>query len=180
MIVSGPILTIDKANIDTDQVIPAKHLTGISVAGLGRFLFEGMSGGRELLEAHPGARILVTRENFGCGSSREHAVWALKDWGLQAAIAPSFARIFLENCYNNAFVPVIVPPDAVDACFAAATIEIDVEHETLTLDGAREIGFTLDPMRKRFILEGGFLEYLNTKVPDVRAWLAKREAAAAR
>src|SRR5579875_2980047 len=132
-------LCIDRPNIDTDQIIPARFLTGISKTGLGEYLFLGMPGGKEMLEAHPDANAVVARENFGCGSSREHAVWALTDRGFKAVIAPSFGRIFEENAYANGLIPV-----------------------------------ALDPLRKRFILEGGFMEWISTKIELVRRWEAQR------
>jgi len=116
----------------------------------------------------------VTRENFGCGSSREHAAWALVDAGFQAVIAPSFARIFHENAYNNALVPVVLPEADVERCMKADVIRIDVDAQTLKLDGGDTIRFDLDPLRKQFILGGGFLEYMNAKIPQVRAWEAAR------
>ena len=110
-------------------------------------------------------------ENFGCGSSREHAAWALSA-GHQSLIAPSFARIFHENCYLNGLVPIVLTdPAALDACFSAKeTLEIDVINETVRKDGHEIARFELDPLRKDFILHGGFLEYLATKVDRVRDW----------
>ena len=174
MIVEGQPLALDRANIDTDQIIPAHFLTGIGKEGLGKFLFDGMPGGRALLAAKSAANILVTRENFGCGSSREHAAWALLDGGFRAVVAPSFARIFYENAYNNALVPVVLPADAVERCMHAAAIRIDVAAQTLSIDGGDAIRFELDALRKQFILGGGFMEFMNGKIPLVRAWEAAR------
>jgi 3-isopropylmalate/(R)-2-methylmalate dehydratase small subunit len=180
MIIEGPVLAIPRANIDTDQIIPAHRLTGIDKQGLAEHLFSGMPSGRELLSANPYATILVTGENFGCGSSREHAVWALQDRGFRGAIAPSFARIFHENAYNSGFAPITVDAEHLDGLFGARHIAIDIANETILVDGSRRITFQLDPLRKRFLLEGGFLAFLNGKVGDVRAWLARREAAEVR
>ncbi|BDE07733.1 3-isopropylmalate dehydratase small subunit [Vulcanimicrobium alpinum] len=174
MIVEGSVLAIPRANIDTDQIIPARYLTRIDAAGMGVHLFEGMPDGERLLAQHPGASIVVTGENFGCGSSREHAAWALLDRGFKAVIAPSFARIFHENAYTNALVPVIVPQTIVDGLMSARHIAIDVDGETLRADGGEPIPFGLDALRKHFILGGGFLNYLNAKIPAVRAWEAAR------
>lgn len=174
MIVSGTVLSIDRANIDTDQIIPARHLTRIDSAGMGEFLFDGLPEGKALLATRPGAAILVTGENFGCGSSREHAAWALLDRGFKAVIAPSFARIFHENAYNNGLVPVIVTPEQAAALAKAETMEIDVVNETLRADGGEALSFSLDPLRKQFILQGGFLKYVASKIPEVRAWEAAR------
>jgi 3-isopropylmalate/(R)-2-methylmalate dehydratase small subunit len=174
MIVSGPVLPIPRPNIDTDQIIPAKHLTTIDDSGMGEYAFTGMTGGRDLLAAYPGAVVWVAGENVGCGSSREHAVWAIMGVGIRAVIAPSFARIFHENCYMNGVVPVIVDPSTIERFATAKTITIDVEHETVQADDDAPIRFELDPARKPFVLHGGFLKYLHGKIPDIRAWEAAR------
>jgi 3-isopropylmalate/(R)-2-methylmalate dehydratase small subunit len=172
--VKAETLCIDRPNIDTDQIIPARFLTGISKTGLGQYLFLGMPGGPEMLAAHSDANVIVTRENFGCGSSREHAVWALVDRGFKAVIAPSFGRIFEENAYANGLIPIPLDGEALEAAIKSRTFEIDVEGETLTLDGGKTYKFELDPLRKRFILEGGFMDWLSTKVDAVRAWEKSR------
>lgn len=174
VIIEGKTLPLDRANLDTDQIVPARHLTGITTTGLGKYLFEDMPGGPESLAAHAGANIIVTRENFGCGSSREHAAWAIIDRGFKAVIAPSFARIFHENAYNNALTPVILTAEEVEKCMHAVTIKIDVEKQTVTLDNGERFTFDLDPLRKQFILGGGFLEYMNARVAQVRAWESTR------
>jgi 3-isopropylmalate/(R)-2-methylmalate dehydratase small subunit len=174
LIVEGSVLAIPRANIDTDQIIPARHLTRIDAEGMGEHLFEGLPNGAELLASRPGASILVTGENFGCGSSREHAAWALTGRGFRAVIAPSFARIFLENAYTNALVPVVLPQATVDELASATHISIDVDAETLRADGGPPIAFALDALRKHFVLGGGFLQYLNTKIPSIRCWEAAR------
>ena len=106
MIIQGTILPLDRSNIDTDQIIPARHLTGITKSGYGVYLLEDVPHTTINDPKYKDASILLTRENFGCGSSREHAVWAIMDRGFKAVIATSFARIFEENCYNNGLVPV--------------------------------------------------------------------------
>ena len=174
MTVEGTVLPIPRANIDTDQIIPAHYLTRIDAEGMGEHLFEGMPDGAHLLALHPGASIVVAGENFGCGSSREHAAWALLGRGFHAVIAPSFARIFLENAYNNGVVPVILPQRIVDELMGARALSIDVEGETLRADGGEPIRFELDPLRKQFVLGGGVLKYLASKIPGVRAWEAAR------
>lgn len=175
--IEGRILSLDRANVDTDQIIPAHRLVGIETTGLGQYLFAGMPGGQALLAEHPEATILVTRENFGCGSSREHAVWALQDRGFRAVIAPSFARIFEENAYNRGVAPVSVPMDAIDTLLGAKRIAIDLEGESLRADGGEPLRFFLDPLRKRFLLEGGYLEFLTSRVDNVRAWVKRNDPA---
>ena len=172
MIVDGSILAIPRPNIDTDQIIPARYLTSIDEAGMGQFLMSGMPDGPEQLARVPDATILVTGENFGCGSSREHAAWALRDRGFQAVVAPSFARIFLENAYNNAIVPIVIDPAQLAMFAEAKRGTIDVENETIRLDGGEPIPFTLDALRKAFIVGGGFLPFLASKIPVVRQWEA--------
>ena len=172
MIVQGRILAIPRPNIDTDQIIPAHHLTSIDEAGMGQYCMSGMPDGPAQLARVPDAVILVAGENFGCGSSREHAAWALRERGFRAVIAPSFARIFLENAYNNAIVPIVIDPARLAAFAAAQYGVVDVENETVSLDGAEPISFELDQLRKAFIVGGGFLPYLAAKIPAVRAWEA--------
>lgn len=175
MILAGSVLPIPRANIDTDQIIPAHFLTTIDEAGMGEHVFDGMPGGRELLAQHAGATIWVAGENVGCGSSREHAVWALAGAGFRAVIAPSFARIFHENCYTNGLVPVIVDAALIPRFAAAKRITIDVDAETVQADDDAPVAFALDPARKPFILGGGFLKFLAGKIPAIRAWDAARD-----
>jgi 3-isopropylmalate/(R)-2-methylmalate dehydratase small subunit len=174
MTFEGNVLPLDRANVDTDQVIPAYFLNGISSSGLGGHLFKGMQGGPELLAAYPDATIVVARENFGGGSSREHAAWALVGRGFRAVVAPSFARIFQENAYNNGIAPIVVDASEIDALLTEPSLRIDLAAETLTLPGGRVMKFALDPLRKRFLLEGGYLDFLANKRDAVRAWLANR------
>jgi len=174
MIVTGKPLPLRRANVDTDQIIPARYLTGIDTEGLGEHLFSGMAGGAELLAESPGATIVVAGENFGCGSSREHAAWALAARGFRAVIASSFARIFLENAYTNAIVPVIVPDAMIETFARARSIAIDVAGQTVCADDGEQVAFELDALRKHFILGGGFLPYLASKIATVRAWESAR------
>jgi 3-isopropylmalate/(R)-2-methylmalate dehydratase small subunit len=172
VMIEGPMLALDRANVDTDQIISAHRLTGIDTTGLGQHLFENMPGGPALLAANPDAVVLVARENFGCGSSREHAVWALQDRGFRAVVAAGFARIFEENAYNRGLAPIVISDENIEALLKARRIAIDLEAETLFADGGEAIHFTLDPLRKRFLLEGGYLAFLASRVDRVRAWLA--------
>ena len=171
MIVSGRVLALPQGNIDTDQMYPGKYLTLITRKGLGKMFLEGLPGGRDMLDKHAGAKILVAGENIGCGSSREHAVWALADWGLSVVVAPSFARIFHENCYANGVVPVVLEDSAAfQECLGANELEIDVDGQVIRKDGREIARFPLDPLRKDFLLRGGFLEYLATKIDKVKDW----------
>ena len=177
MIIESSILPLRRANVDTDQIIPASKLTGISKTGLGVSLFISMPGGPELLAAHAQAQVMVAGENFGCGSSREHAVWALTDRGFRAVIAPGFARIFHENAYASGLVPIVLGPAEVETLFDATQIRIDVTAEKLWDQSGREYRFELDPLRKRFVLEGGFLDFLAARIPSIRAWESERSRA---
>ncbi len=174
MILEGNVLPLDRANVDTDQIIPAHQLTGIEKTGLGKHLFTGMTGGVELLASYPDASIIVARENFGCGSSREHAAWSLVDRGFRAVVAPSFARIFFENAYNNGIAPIIVPAEEIDALLDSKSLRIDLETERLDRDDGTVLAFELDPLRKQFLLSGGYMAFLASKVNAVRAWEAAR------
>lgn len=170
MQIKGKALNILTSNIDTDQIIPARHLTGISKTGLGKYLFEDLPNNPLDAIDHQDCQIIITLENFGCGSSREHAVWAITDRGFKAVIALSFARIFEENCYNNALVPVKLNQTEINEISkAAGDIEIDVEAQTLAAAG-KTYKFELDPLKKEFILKGGFMKFLDAKVPQIKAW----------
>jgi 3-isopropylmalate/(R)-2-methylmalate dehydratase small subunit len=176
MNVRGNVLPLDRANVDTDQIIPAHYLTGIETTGLGKHLFTGMTGGPELLAAHPDASIVVARENFGCGSSREHAAWSLADRGFRAVIAPSFARIFFENAYNNGIAPIVIEDAHIARLLEAKSLEIDLEAEAVTLPDGSTLRFELDPLRKEFLLSGGYMAFLARKRAAVRAWLERRDS----
>lgn len=174
MRVTGDVLALPFSNIDTDQIIPASRLTGISQDGLGQYLFEGQAELRRRLDAAAGAPIAVTKENFGSGSSREHAVWALVQRGIRCVIAESFSRIFLENAYNNGLVPIVLPEDDVARALEAPRLSIDVDAQTIAFPDGVQIDFSLDALRKLFLLDGGYLRFLDRKVPQIRAWRAMR------
>lgn len=171
MVIEGKLFPLDRANVDTDQIIPTRYLGAVDAKGLGAYCFGGLPGIDALYAAHPDATIIVTRENFGAGSSREHAVWALQARGFKAVIAPSFARIFEENAYNNGFVVATISPDALERIFASASARIDVANQKIAA-GGEPIPFTLDPLRKEFLLGGGFLRYMAGQIETVRAWEA--------
>jgi len=174
MRISGNVLALPYDGIDTDQIIPAMHLTVIEPGGLGRYLFTGHAELAARLAGAPGASIVVAGADFGCGSSREHAAWALRERGFAAVIAPSFARIFLENAYNNGIVPIVFEAEALAACAASERLDIDIENETVTTPNGERFSFTLDPLRKTFLSGGGYLQYLNARIPAIRAWAAAR------
>jgi 3-isopropylmalate/(R)-2-methylmalate dehydratase small subunit len=155
------------ANVDTDMIIPKQFLRTIKRTGLGKALFNDMrydEGGQELpgfvLNRAPyrKAEILVTGENFGCGSSREHAPWALLDFGIRCVIAPSFADIFYNNCFKNGILPVTLPQADVDVLMNAAeadqNITVDLEQQIIQLSNHPVISFQTDSFRKHCLLNG--------------------------
>ena len=156
-------------NIDTDMIIPKQFLKTIKRSGLGANLFDEMRFDREGNEiegfvlnqpAYRSSEILVAGENFGCGSSREHAPWALSDFGIRCVIAPSFADIFYNNCFKNGMLPIVLPPEQVDLLMkdaekgSNARMQVDLESQTITTSDGAVIGFDIDPFRKRCLLEG--------------------------
>jgi len=174
MQIQGKTLAILTSNIDTDQIIPARHLTGISKTGLGKFLFEDLPSNPLDAIEHEDCNIILTLENFGCGSSREHAVWAIQDRGFQAVIAASFARIFEENCYNNGVVPIkLTETEINEIAQSQSKIEIDVIGQTLTT-ASKTYKFELDELKKEFILKGGFMKFLDSKVPQIKQWASAK------
>ncbi|MGB8275932.1 MAG: 3-isopropylmalate dehydratase small subunit [Alphaproteobacteria bacterium] len=166
---TGIAAALPLINVDTDMIIPKQFLKTIKRTGLGKHLFDEMrydeKGAQRpdfVLNREPyrKARILIAGENFGCGSSREHAPWALMDFGIRCIIAPSFADIFFNNCFKNGILPVTLPKDAVEKImeFAArggnATLTVDLPSQTISgLEGG-PIRFDIDPFRKRCLLEG--------------------------
>ncbi len=170
MQIKGNPLKLLTSNIDTDQIIPARHLTGISKTGLGLHLFEDVPNNPLDAIEHEGSNIVMTLENFGCGSSREHAVWAILDRGFKAVIAASFARIFEENCYNNGLVPIkLSEAEIKEIAESSSEIEIDVIKQELIANG-KSYKFELDELKKEFILQGGFMKFLDAKVPEIKTW----------
>ena len=175
-------------NIDTDQIIPARYLKAISKEGLGEGLFRDW---RYNADGTPkadfplnkpeaaGARILVAGDNFGCGSSREHAPWALTQHGFRAVISTSFADIFKGNSLKNGLLPVIVPADAHAELLASpgAIIKVDLASQTVTLPSGRAVEFPIDPFAKQCLLDGvDELGYMLQQDAAIRAFEAKHPA----
>ena len=157
------ITPFDKANVDTDQIIPKQFLKLITKSGFGKFLFYDWRfnhDGQEkddfiLNDSHyKTSQILVTNENFGCGSSREHAVWALKDFGFDVIISPSFADIFYSNCFKNGVLPIILDIENIKKLLNFKDkIELDLQSQTINF-GSESINFQIDSHRKTRLLEG--------------------------
>jgi 3-isopropylmalate/(R)-2-methylmalate dehydratase small subunit len=158
--VSGTAYPWGAKNIDTDIIIPAHWLKTITRSGLGRGAFETVRAQPGNVFNDPryaGAPILIAGDNFGCGSSREHAAWALADMGVKAVIAPSFSDIFSGNAFKNGIVPVVLPQEAVDRLVEVAKeqpITVDLETMTVTTPYQDRFTFELDPFRRRCLMEG--------------------------
>jgi len=149
--IAGPVSVLDRADVDTDQIIPKQFLKRVERTGFGAFLFHdwAQEPGWEL-EANP---ILAAGANFGCGSSREHAPWALQDYGFRAVVAPSFGDIFASNCTKIGLLPVVLPEEDVRLLMAAGEGEVDLEAQEVRFDG-RAVAFAIDPERRRRLLGG--------------------------
>ena len=156
-------------NIDTDMIIPKQFLKTIQRSGLGKNLFDEMRydrDGNEIADfvlnqpAYRKAEILVAGDNFGCGSSREHAPWALLDFGIRCVISTSFADIFFNNCFKNGILPIVLPQEQVDVLMADARkganarVTVDLEAQTVTTSDGQSFGFAVDPHRKHCLLNG--------------------------
>ncbi|RDJ26948.1 3-isopropylmalate dehydratase small subunit [Bosea caraganae] len=165
----GVAAVLPQANVDTDQIIPKQFLTTTERTGLGKGLFyelrydpQGVEIADFELNREPfrQARILVAGENFGCGSSREHAVWALLDFGIRCVIAPSFAAIFQNNCLKNGILLIALPPEAIERCLAALQeanlpeLDVDLERRQITLPGGTALPFQVDEGSRTRLLEG--------------------------
>ena len=150
-IVEGQVSVLDRSDVDTDQIIPKQFLKRVERTGFGEFLFYDWA--KEPGWDLPPNPILATGRNFGSGSSREHAPWALEDYGFRAIVSASFADIFFSNCTKVGLLPVVLPEADVRAVMAAGKAEIDLEALEVRIDG-RAIPFELDPERRRRLLEG--------------------------
>ncbi len=193
------VVPIDRANVDTDAIIPKQFMKSIRRTGFGDNLFDewryldrgepGQDTSRRLRNpefalnqpAYAGAQILLARENFGCGSSREHAAWALHDHGIRALLAPSFADIFFANCFKNGMLPIVLDASVIDRLFAQVAARpgqrwaIDLPAQTLTLAGQAPMAFDIDPARKHRLLNGlDDIGITLAKADTIRAYEAQR------
>jgi 3-isopropylmalate/(R)-2-methylmalate dehydratase small subunit len=201
-IVDGLVLPLDRANVDTDAIIPKQYLKSIKRSGFGPFLFDDWRyldpGDLDIDPAkrrvnpefvlnqprYQGASILLARENFGCGSSREHAVWALDNAGFRAVIAPSFADIFFNNSFKNGFLPIVLSKEDVDTLFRESGAEgyrlrIDLPGQTVTTPSGHSFSFAIDPFRKDCLVRGLDEIGLSLRHADaIRAYEARRRGEA--
>lgn len=200
---NGLVAPMDRANIDTDMIIPKQFLKSIKRSGFGpnlfdemRYLDEGVPGAdcsnrplnKDFVLNQPrykGASILLARQNFGCGSSREHAPWALDDFGFRAVIAPSFADIFFNNCFKNGILPIVLKDKEVDILFEqnfakeGYSLQIDLEKQVVTTPSGESFSFEVDPFRKHCLLNGLDDIGLTLEHADsIKAYEAKRQQSA--
>ncbi|MBM4417037.1 MAG: 3-isopropylmalate dehydratase small subunit [Chloroflexi bacterium] len=166
---TGIVAPLDRVDVDTDQIIPKQFLKRIERTGFGEFAFfdwryrpdGSLDPSFELNEPrYEGASILVSRRNFGCGSSREHAPWALQDFGIRAILAPSYADIFFNNCFKNGLLPVVLPEAVIDEIIARAKerpgyrVSVDLEAQTVSDEEGVIAPFDVDPYRKHLLVNG--------------------------
>ncbi len=197
---TGIVAPLDRANVDTDAIIPKQFLKSIKRTGFGPNLFDewryldhgepGMdNSGRPLnpdfilnQDRYRGAQILLARANFGCGSSREHAPWALLDYGFRVIIAPSFADIFFNNCFKNGILPIVLDEGTVDRLFKETEaaegyrLTVDLEAQAVATPGGERFGFEVDPFRKHCLLNGlDDIGLTLQHVEAIRAYEARRK-----
>ena len=195
----GIVAPLDRSNVDTDAIIPKQFLKSIRRSGFGPNLFDewryldhgepGMDNSRRPLNPefvlndprYAGASILLARDNFGCGSSREHAPWALTDFGFRVIIAPSFADIFFNNSFKNGLLPIVLPVETVDALFVQAQADqalrltVDLADQQIRGADTATIAFDVDPFRKHCLLEGlDDIGQTLQHVDEIRAYEARR------
>ncbi len=201
-LLNGLVAPLDRANVDTDAIIPKQFLKSIKRSGFGPNLFDelryldhgepGMDNSKRPLNPdfvlnqprYHGAQILLARENFGCGSSREHAPWALQDYGFHAIIAPSFADIFFNNCFKNGLLPVRLTAQQVDALFDAVAgnagykLEIDLQQQVITTPDGVTYPFEVEAFRKHCLLNGlDDIGLTLQHVDEIKAYEMKHRAA---
>ncbi len=189
---SGLAAPLDRVNMDTDQIIPKQFLKRIERTGFGQFLFfdwryeaDGKTPNPAFELNRPqyaGASILITGKNFGCGSSREHAPWALADYGFKAILAPSYADIFYNNCFKNGMLPITLPEETINGLLERAktpgyTMTVDLENQTVTDTQGFLAAFDVDPFRRHCLLNG--LDDIGLTLqhePDITAYEVSRPA----
>ncbi|HVW89322.1 MAG TPA: 3-isopropylmalate dehydratase small subunit [Gaiellaceae bacterium] len=156
---TGPVAVLDRPDVDTDQIIPKQFLKRIERSGYGEFLFfDWMKDPAFELHATPGARILIAGRNFGCGSSREHAAWALEDYGFRAVLAPSFGDIFRQNSILSGLAPIALPPEELrqlkEAVAARNELTVDLEHLRISHPDGLELSFPFDAHAQETLVHG--------------------------
>jgi len=198
--IDAVVAPMDRANIDTDAIIPKQFLKSIQRTGFGVFLFDewryldqGQPGmdvtGRPLnddfvlnQDRYKASKILLTQDNFGCGSSREHAPWALLDFGFKVILAKSYADIFYNNCFKNGILPIVLPTEVIDDLFAQVaahpgmSLKVDLPSQTITSPNGDSIAFEVEPFRKHCLLEGlDDIGLTLANLDDINAYEARRK-----
>ncbi|MFQ5643688.1 MAG: 3-isopropylmalate dehydratase small subunit [Thiogranum sp.] len=202
-VLNGLVVPLDRPNVDTDAIIPKQYLKSVKRTGFGPNLFDdwryldpgepGQDHSKRRMNPdfvlnqarYAGAQILLGRENFGCGSSREHAVWALEDAGFRVVIAPGFADIFFNNCFKNGVLPIVLDTETMERLFADVearegySLKVDLEAQTLTTPGDEVISFEVDEFRKYCLLNGlDDIGLTLQHVDDIRAYEERRRTEA--
>ncbi len=182
--VESKVIPVRIKDVDTDMIFPASYMTTVSRTGHGAHLFERLKQGDPNFSfnnpAYAGAKILVADENFGCGSSREHAVWALTDWGIRVVIAKSFADIFFGNSGKNGLLLIKLPSDTVDTILNGAEageykVKVDLENQCVTLPTGESYNFDYDPFRKHCLLSGlDDIDYIFSHKAEIDAFRKKQ------
>jgi 3-isopropylmalate/(R)-2-methylmalate dehydratase small subunit len=200
---NGLVAPLDRVNVDTDAIIPKQFLKSIKRTGFGPNLFDewryldhgepGIDNSKRRINPdfvlnqprYRGAQILLARDNFGCGSSREHAPWALLDYGFRVIVAPSFADIFFNNCFNNGILPIVLPAAVLDRLFAEVAaapgyrLKLDLAAQTLTTPSGEAIAFEVDAFRKHRLLNGlDDIGLTLQHVAEIKAYEARRRVEA--
>jgi 3-isopropylmalate/(R)-2-methylmalate dehydratase small subunit len=196
---TGIACPLDRSNVDTDAIIPKQFLKSIKRSGFGPNLFDewryldhgepGMDNSQRPVNPdfvlndprYAGAKVLLARKNFGCGSSREHAPWALEDYGFRVILAPSFADIFFNNCFKNGLLPIVLEEETIDRLFQQASegqaleLTVDLEAQVLKLPDGETIAFEVDPFRKHCLLNGlDDIGLTLQHVDEIKAYEARR------
>ena len=197
---TGIVLPLDRSNVDTDAIIPKQFLKSIKRSGFGPNLFDqwryldhgepGMDNSKRAVNPefvlnqprYQGAQILIARENFGCGSSREHAPWALEDYGFLVIIAPSFADIFFNNCFKNGILPIVLDEQIIDQLFKEVEgnegyqLEVNLEAQSITRPSGEVVAFEVDAFRKHCLINGlDDIGLTLQHIDDIKAYEARRK-----
>jgi len=186
-IITSQIIPVNRSHVDTDLIIPAEFLRSVTKKGFGQHLFARLRASDKSfpfnLEKYQGSKIMVAGMNFGCGSSREHAAWALADWGIRIIIAPSFADIFHQNALNNQILPIILQEHVIEMIFTKEAqhstyeITVDLSNQTVRIPSGEIYPFSIDPYRKECLLNGmDDFDYLLSKRYQIDAFEQKNKS----
>jgi 3-isopropylmalate/(R)-2-methylmalate dehydratase small subunit len=190
---NGIVMPLDRANVDTDAIIPARFLKAIGRTGFAdalfanwRYLEDGVTPNPDFVlneSRYKGAQVLLARENFGCGSSREHAPWALQEYGFKVILTPGYADIFYNNSFNIGLLPIALPAEAIDELFNEVEneprlrLKIDLAEQTVSVPGGKEYHFEIDPFKKECLLKGlDNIGWTLSFADEIKAYEDKRAA----